>query len=407
MLLLTGVTAGAESAGFSGENRYITASAAPVSNKYTQIQWGGDIQRDGCGIPLAYGNKVLLPAEDSLIVLNETDGAVADSMELPGECSTEYSGALIGSRLLQPTLNGLCLIDADDLKLKASRTFDGSISSDCAIIDGMGYTSVQLDDGYEFVCVDLGSETLDTLWSMELDEKPSSPAVQGDNIIIAAGSSIFTHDYKSGSSTEIPVGKEITGAPFASQYAVFFSTADGNAGKLRLNTDGTLEEDTLQFCKIGEQPSSPVSWNGRLYTATKDGFYILDNLNMEITYIITDIRGGCTPQVHYGSGPYIYTVAPREDRWAIYCILDMDDSGEPTYSILAQMDNFKGGAFCASDKGSLYFRDGIGRMYSLTAVPFNIWNLIIRLVVLLALLVLVFIWIKKIAKRRENLRPKY
>ena len=29
------------------------------------------------------------------------------------------------------------------------------------------------------------------------------------------------------------------------------------------------------------------------------------------------------------------------------------------------------------------------------------------LVVLLALLVLVFIWIKKIAKRRENLRPKY
>ena len=84
----------------------------------------------------------------------------------------------------------------------------------------------------------------------------------------------------------------------------------------------------------------------------------MDNLNMEVSYIISDIKNGCTPQVHYGSGPYIYTVGKYDDKWAIFSILDMDDSSEPSYSILA-------------------------------------------------LLALVFVWIKKVAKRRENLRPKY
>lgn len=332
---------------------------------------------------------------------------MVDSAELPGECSTDYSGAVLGNTLLQPTLNGVVLMDLETLKVGRSRTFDGSIAADCAVIDDMGYTAVQVNDGYEFVCIDLSSDSLDTIWSMKVSEKPSAAAVQGDNVIFASGSSIFTHDYKSDSYHEVPVGKVITGTPFASQYAVFFSTEDGNAGRLRLNSDGSLEEDTLEYCKIGAEPSSPVSWNGRLYVATADGFYILDNLNMEVSYIITDVKGGCTPQVHYGSGPYIYTVGKYEGRWAVYSILDMDDSSEPSFSILALMESFENGAFCASESGSLYFLDDIGRVYDLTILPYNVWTLIIRLVVLLALLVLVFIWIKKVAKRRENLRPKY
>lgn len=404
---MTGITASAENAGFNGEKKFITPSAAAHSNKYTQIQWGGDVERENSGIPIAYGDKVLLPAGDSLLAISEATGETADSVKLPGECSTEYSGALLGNTLLQPTLNGVSVINALDLTVVSSRTFDGSVASDCAMIDDMGYLTVQLDDGYELMCIDLTSEGLDTIWTYKVTDKISAPAVQGDYVIFAAGSSVYTHDYRGDSCNEIPVGKEISGAPFASQYAVFFSTMDGNAGKLRLNSDGTLEEDTLTFCEIGAAPSSPVAWNGRLYVSTADGFYIMDNLNMEVSYIISDIKNGCTPQVHYGSGPYIYTVGKYDDKWAIFSILDMDDSSEPSYSILARIEHFENGAFCASNNGSLYFRDDIGRLYSLTIVPFDVWALVIRLVVLLALLVLVFVWIKKVAKRRENLRPKY
>ena len=266
----------------------------------------------------------------------------------------------------------------------------------------------EYDDSWEFLCIDLDSEELQTVWSCEVPEKPSTAAVQGDNVIFAAGDSLYTHHYKNTSETvRIPVGKTITGSPFATEYAVFFSTEDGNAAKLRLNSDGTLEEDTLTFCRIGDSPSSPLSWNGRLYVAAADGFYVLDNLNMEVSYVLNDIKGGCTPQVHYGSGPYIYTVAPREDRWAVYCIRDMDDETEPTYAILAQMEDYSRGAFCASAAGTLYFLDAVGRVYALTIAPFDVLGLIIRLVVLLALMALVFIWFKKMADRRAALLPKY
>lgn len=275
------------------------------------------------------------------------------------------------------------------------------------MIDKLGYFAIKSDDSYEFLCVDLSSPELSTVWKYEMTNQPTAATIQGDNVIFGTGTSLIAHNYKEESFTEIPLGKEIAGAPFATEYAVFFTTKDGNAGKLRLYPDGTLEEDTLTYCEIGKNPSSPLSWNGRLYISTNDGFYILDNLNMDVTHIISEIKGGCTPQVHYGSGPYIYTVAKREDRWAVYCVRDMDEESEPVTAILAQMEDYTTGAFCASANGTLYFRDGIGRVYALTVAPFDVLGLILRLVVLLALLVLVFVWLKKVAKRRADLRPKY
>lgn len=345
--------------------------------------------------------------DNSLVLLSEATGEQLNSMELPEKCSAEYSGAILGTSLLQPTEHGVSLINTETMTVKFSRSFGGTAASDCAVIDDMGFFAIKYDDSYDFMCIDLSSPELPTLWEYELEEQPTAAALQGENVIFAAGSTLITHNIKNNSFIEIPLEKDVSGDPFATEYAVFFNTKDGYAGKLRLNTDGTLEEDTLTFCKIGASPSSPVSWNGRLYTATNDGFYIVDNLNMEVTYIISEIKGGCTPQIHYGSGPYIYTVAKREDRWAIYSILDMEEKSEPTVKIIALMDQYNSGSFCASAKGSLYFRDDIGRVYALTAVPFDVFGLIIRLVVLLALLVLVFFWLRKVAKRRENLRPRY
>lgn len=401
------MTAFAQSSVFAGEDRLITAAAAPYNNKYTQIKWGGEEKRSGCGIPLTDGERLLLPCESSLLALREETGEVKAEVELPEKCSESYSGAKIGTSLLLPTEHGVSLISTDSMTVRASRSFDGAVASDCAMIDDMGYFAVESVDAFEFLCVDLGSEGLSTLWSCELPEQPTAATVQGDYIIFGAGSSLYTHHYKEDSFTEIPLGREITGTPFATEYAVFFSTKDGFVGKLRLNIDGTLEQDTLTYCEIGAEPSSPLSWNGRVYVATKDGFYILDNLNMDVMHIITDIKGGCTPQVHYGSGPYIYTVAEREERWAVYCVRDMDEDSDPVTAILAQMEDYTNGAFCASAKGTLYFRDGIGRVYALTVAPFDVFGLIIRLVVVLALIVVVFIWLKKVAQRRANLRPKY
>lgn len=405
--MLTGTAAHAAEGGFNDEVTLISAAPAPHDNKYTKIQWGGDIRRENCGAPLAMGGSLLLPTGGEMLFLDETTGEQTALIELPADCSTEYRGAVVGSRVVQPTENGVAVIDADSMQVAGSRSFDGNIASDCAVSDGLAYFSVSAGDGYEFLCVDLGSDGLDTVWSVNLDEQPTTPALQGDTVLWGCGDTLYTHGRSEDTSHEIPLGKTISGAPFTTEYAVFFSTEDGNAGKLRLNPDGSLEEDTLTWCEVGSSPASPLSWNGRLYVPTADGFYILDNLNMEVSYIIPDIKGGCTPQAHYGNGPYIYTVAKREDKWAVYCVQDMDESAEPNVMILAQMENYAGGAYCVSDKGTMYFRDGIGRVYALTVAPFDVFSLVLRLVVLLALLVLVFFWLKKVAKRKADLRPKY
>lgn len=350
---------------------------------------------------------MLLPTGGKILSISEADGSETASAELPQNCSTEYCGALSDKKLLQPTERGIAYIDAQNMTVLRSRDLGGEISSDCSVADGFGYFAVKLDSGYEFLCVDLGSDGLDTVWSVAMDAQPTSAAVQGDWIIWGCADILYTHHYKQDVSNAIPLDKTISGVPFTSEYAVFFSTEDGNAGKLRLNPDGTLEEGTLTWCEVGKSPDSPTAWNGRLYVPAADGFYILDNLNMEVSYIVSEIKGGCTPQVHYGNGPYIYTVAKREGKWAVYCIGDMAEDTEPTVAILAQMENYTGGAFCSSDKGTLYFRDTYGRLYALTTAPFDVFSLVLRLVVLLALLVLVFFWLKKVAKRRADIRPKY
>lgn len=406
-MALTGTVSFAQSSGFSDEKGRISASPTPHDNKYTQIQWGGDVKRETCGVPIPDGENVLLPAGNKLLCISETDGSETASVELPQNCSESYSGALSDKKLLQPMGSGIAYIDAESMTVLSSRDVGGEIASDCSVKDGLGYLAVAADGGYEFLCVDLGSDGLDTVWSARMDEQPTSAALQGDWVIWGCGGSLYTHHYKQDVMNEIPLGKTVSGAPFTTEYAVFFSTQDANAGKLRINSDGTLEEDTLTWCEVGSSPVSPVSWNGRLYVPTADGFYILDNLNMEISYIVTDIKGGCTPQVHYGNGPYIYTVAKRENKWAVYCVQDIDEKTEPTVSMLAQMEDYTNGAFCASDKGTLYFRDAFGRLYALTVAPFDVFSMILRLVVLLALLVLVFFWLKKVAKRRADIHPKY
>lgn len=204
---------------------------------------------------------MFLPTSDKLLALNEADGSETASVELPQNCSTSCSGAISEKKLLQPTERGVSYIDTESMTTLRSRSLDGEIASDCSINDGLGYFSVKLDGGYEFMCVDLGSDGLETVWSVEMENQPTSAALQGDWLIWGCGDELYTHHYKQDMSNVIPLGKAISGAPFATEYAVFFSTEDGNAGKLRLNPDGTLEEDTLTWCEVGKSPVSPVSWN--------------------------------------------------------------------------------------------------------------------------------------------------
>ncbi len=392
-------SAGAESLGFRNEAALVHEAKTAYDNKYTNIQWNTEAA-ENVGAPIAYGESVLVPMGKSIFRYAEENGFKEAEIKLPEEVCTGYSGVMSGTTLVQPTQSGVCTVDFATGEITSHKSFDGSVDSDVAVIDDMAYFSIKNGEGETFCCVELSAE-LPVLWEYTSQADITSPTVQGDFVIFGAGDKLVTAHYTDGAPVEIPVGDVITGAPFASMYAVYFTTEGGDTVKLRLNDDGTMEEETLVTCETGANSSAPLAHNNRLYVTSDSGLHILDSINMESIEVLPDIAGGSAPFLTRGNGPRIYTVAPYEGgRWALYSVYDPGEDVEPQTEILAVMENYEGGSACVSDAGTMYFRDGIGRVYALTPVGYNLLIIIIRLLVLVLLIAGVFLWIRMVGKRR-------
>lgn len=391
--------AGAESLGFRNEAALVHEAKTAYDNKYTNIQWNTEAA-ENVGAPIAYAESVLVPIGSSIFRYAEENGFKEAEIKLPEQVCDGYSGVMSGTTLIQPTQSGICTVDFTTAEITSHRSFDGNVDSDVAVIDDMAYFSVKKGEDETFYCVELSAE-LPVLWEYTAQADITSPTVQGDFVIFGAGDKLITAHYTDGSIVEISVGDFITSTPFASQYAVFFTTEGGNTIKLRLNDDGTMEEDTLVTCETGAHSSAPLAHNNRLYVTSESGLHILDSINMERIKLLPDIASGSDPFLTRGNGPRIYTVAPYEGgRWALYCVYDPGEDVEPQTEILAVMENYEGGRSAVSDAGTMYFRDGIGRVYALTAVGYNIVTIIIRLVIMVLLIAGVFLWIRMVGKRR-------
>lgn len=349
---------------------------------------------------------MLIPIGSELLRYNEADGTKMAAIPLPSVICEKYSGVMSDDTLVLPLENGICTIDLTNGDVKESRIFTGSIDSDVAVIDDMAYFSVKNGSTESFCCVQL-SDGLPTLWEYAAETEITSPSVQGDYVIFGAGDKLVTCHYKDGTACGIPMGGIVTAAPFASDYAVFCTVGDSVA-KLRLNSDGTMEEDTLTVCKTGARSSAPLNYNSRLYVSSDEGMHILDSINMEIVYTLPDIKNGTDPIICLGNGTRVYTVASySEGGMALHSVFDIGENNDPTDEILAVLQNFDGGRYTVSEKGTMYFRDGSGRVYALTLVNYDIFSIVIKLVLLVALIAGIFIWIRMLAKRRSDSYPKF
>ena len=405
VLSLGAFAAEEKSAGFRTENELVTAAKTPYDGKYTNIAWNTG-ESDSAGVPVPLASSVIFPKGNKLLRLDENTGDELATAELSEKVSSECGGAVSGGKLLQPTRTGLAVINTETMDVEAYRTLGGDIVTDAAVIGSFGYVGLDLGESRSFICVDMSNE-LKTIWEYSTENLLTSPALFGDYVVFGAGSNLVTHHYSGENYTEIPVETEIIGSPFAGEYAIYFSGSDGKSYKLRLNNDGTLEEDTLTRCDIGGELSSPVAWNGRLYTASSEGFFILDSLNMEVISSLPEIKAGTDPIICYGNGPRVYMLYPEGELWNFCCILDSEELETPEVTLPARLDNFEGGSLSVSANGTMYFRDGIGRLYAAQVAPYNILLVIVKLLMLLVLIVLVFLILRYWAKNRNANKPRY
>ena len=163
---------------------------------------------------------MFLPTSDKLLAISEADGSETASVELPQNCSTSFSGAISEKKLLQPTERGVSYIDTESMTTLRSRSLDGKIASDCSINDGLGYFAVKFDGGYEFMCVDLGSDGLETVWSVEMENQPTSAALQGDWLIWGCGDELYTTKYTTDRSKVSARAKPIAEPPYPNETPV-------------------------------------------------------------------------------------------------------------------------------------------------------------------------------------------
>lgn len=389
----------AESAGFAVESERAFPVLAPYDKNYVRISWNTS-EHENCGVPIADGESVLLPAGHSITRHSEKNGEILGTAELNEKVSENCKGAVIGKTIIQPARTSLYIVDSETMTVTKSRKF-GEIITDIGILDNRVYFGIKSDSAYKFICARLDS--LETVWEYDSEKPVTSPALLNGLVIFGAGGNLVSATEST--RVENPVGAEITHI-FAGKYAVFMSCADGNLRKLRLTEDGNTEPDSLMSCKLGGELTAPAEYENRVYIGSTEGFFVLDGLNMEIAKAFPEMKNSSAPVICYGSGQRAYTAAPHTDpngnRWYLYAVLDDD---EITANEIAKIIDFTNGKTAVSERGVMYFRDARGQLWTLAISETNIFMIIIKIVLILAIIVMALIILRTWVKRRAEKRP--
>lgn len=397
-------TAGA--AGFRNDSESIYPIPSAFDSKYTSVEWSYIPEEgDTTSAPLTAGGYVYFAVNDELFCKSEADGADISSVKLPEKCSV-YSGAVVGNTLIQPTETGICTVNLQTMQLISHKDLGEEISAACAADGTLAYIITKSESGETLRCVNL-SESLNTVWEYAA-ESITELSRLGSRIVFGADTKLVSADYKTGLVCEEELDKRLTSAPFSTEYAIYFSCADGSVGRARLSEDGSFEDGAIAYCELGADGlTSPLAWNGSLYVCADGGMYVLDSLNMEQERFFSEIKSGTSPWLCTGNGQQLYTVANYEESLVLYCVNINDELDEPIINKLARLEDFTGGVAAPAESGIMFFRDGRGRIHALKAVGYDWFSIIIKLLLFIALIILLFLWLRAWRKSKNPPKPKF
>lgn len=400
-LVVISLQAFADSAGFAAESDMAVSAQTPYDKKYVRIDWNTS-PGDTVGVPVPYGEFLLVPTINKVNKHSEKDGAVTASAEFDEKISENCSGAVSDGTLVQPTRTSLYAVRADDMSVICSMSF-GEIVTDVAILDGLVYFGYKNSEEYIFCCADL-SNGLDTVWEYRTDKAVTAPSRIGGMVIFGAGDKLIAR--VNNGFAENPVGAEITHI-FAGKYAVFMCCSNGELRKLRLDEDGTAEDASPEICTLGGELTAPAGIDNHIYVGSTEGFFLVDGLNMEITKYFDNLENSCAPVVTVGSGVRAYTAAPHTDpdgdRWYLYSVLDTDEA--QTASELAKIIDFTDGKIAVSESGRMFFRDAKGQVWAISPVKPSVFVTVIKIVLIIAIFVMILIILRSWAKKRQEKKP--
>lgn len=400
-LVITTLTAFAETAGFAAESEMTVSAHTPYDKKYVSIDWNTSAG-ETVGVPLAYKDLVLVPTRNKVNKLSEKDGKLVESVEFDEKVSEEHKGAVVNGTLVQPTRTSIYAVDIEEMSVVCSRKF-GEITTDIAVSDDFIYFGYKNGEKYWFCCADI-SKSLETVWEYETENTVTSPARIGNMIIFGAGETLVVRtDDK---FVENPVDAEITNI-FAGKYAVFMSCQNGELRKLRLDENGKTEEDSLSVLMLGSGLTALTGIDNHIYVGSSEGFFVVDGLNMEVINKFGELKNSSVPVITVGNGIRAYTAAPHSDKdgnsWYLYSILDTDET--QSAAELAKIIDFTNGKTAVSSSGRMFFRDAKGQVWAISETKTNKFVIVLKIVLLIAIFVMILLILRTWAKKRQEKKP--
>lgn len=394
-----------DTAGFNDEKGFVFPAKTPYDKSSVEIMWH-TAEGETVGVPLCDAEYAYLPTLNKVRKI-DGKGNFTATAELSEKVSENYSGALCGGILIVPARTSLYKINTENMEILSEKTF-GEISTNVGIIGNLVYFGIREDENYRFICADI-SDNFKQVWSFVCEEKITSPALFGRFVVFGAGGKLVVCDKATGESHENIITENdatITNV-YAGKYAVFMTCSDGALRKVRLESEGSAEEDSLEELTLGKGLTAMAEFNNRVYLGSEDGFFIVDGLNMELIKKYPELKNSCAPVVCYGSGQRVYTAAPHLDEgrdvWYLYGILDTEE--EQSVFEIAKILDFENGRIAVSVSGIMYFRDAEGALWAIQIPKNNIFLSILKIVLTLAIIVLAVATISALAKRRTRKTP--
>ncbi|MCH5208219.1 MAG: hypothetical protein J1F04_04995 [Oscillospiraceae bacterium] len=392
----------AESAGFKDESTVINAGT-PYDKSYVEIRFSTG-ESETAGVPLAYKEFLLSPAGNRIDKIDGNTGETLISAELSEKVSESLGGAITNGVLYQPARTTVFAVELENMSVKCSRQF-GEIITDIAAIDGLIYFGVRNNDGYSFICAD-AEKNLEKVWEYKSENAITSAGLFGEYIVFASGNKLICHSKTDDDFKENEIAGTITNV-YAGKYAVFMTAEGGTLYKVRLEADGTVEDGSLMSLEIGGELSAPAEKENKLFVSSTNGFYAVDALNMDVIKAYPDLKNGCDPVITTGSGfrAYVAAPVPSEGKWYLYSVLDNDDV--LTLSEIVKINDFTNGKISVSDSGVMYFRDAKGHIYALGIRENDIFTIILKIVIFIAIMVFLFLILRAWIKKHSDKTPKF
>lgn len=394
--------------GFNGEEQFALPAKTPYDKKNVEIRWNTK-EGENVGAPIASGDFVFLPTRNLLQKISVEKGDILAFAEFDEKVCRDFSGAVSGDVIVQPTANMLYAVDCNSMEVISSGRV-GEICSNVGVAGDFAYNAVKIDGEYKFLCTDIKND-FKTVWEYSSESEMTDPALFKNFAVFGAGGKLAVCSLDTGEFAENEIdenGNVVITNVFAGKYAIFMTCSDGTLKKMRLDENGNAEEDSLETLEIGEELSALAEFNNRVYVGSKDRFFIVDGLNMEILKSFPELKNACSPVICYGNGQRAYTVAPHRDEgrdiWYLYGVLDTEE--EQSLSEIAKIIDFSNGKIAVSQNGEMFFRDGKGQLWCVAVTKNNIFVSIVKVILTIAIIVLAVVTISALAKRRTK-KPKF